>query len=190
MKDIIIKYIIIIIWSIIFYFLGIFIKYQQYNIFESHLFISLLSLCCLLNSSYFIIFDKDHPKDIIKKIYNQSSKEIIYLYISIIPFYKILILCYVDTDPIIIQLITSNKIIINLIMTIIINKKKYLCNSYIILLIVIQLISVIIPLIFNDNFTLKINNLSLGFKIIVWSILIYPNNIVLLSKFINCIYLF
>ena len=88
MKGIIIKYTIIIIWSIIFYFLGIFIKFQKYNIFESHLFISLLSICCLLNSSYFIIFDKDHPKDIIKKIYNQSSKEIIYLYISTIPFYK------------------------------------------------------------------------------------------------------
>jgi hypothetical protein len=44
MRDIIIKYTILIIWSIIFYFLGIFIKYLQYNIFESHLFITLLSI--------------------------------------------------------------------------------------------------------------------------------------------------
>ena len=169
MRNIIIKYTIIIIWSIIFYFLGIFIKYLQYNIFESHLFITLLSICCLLNSSYFTIFDKDHPKDIIKKIYNQSTKNILYLYISTIPFYKILILCYIDTDPIIIQLITSNKIIINLLMSIIINKKIYLCNKYIVLLVFIQICTVLIPLIFNDDFTLKINNLSAGFIGIILS---------------------
>jgi hypothetical protein len=182
MKDIIIKYTILIIWSITFYFLGIFIKYLQYNIFESHLFITLLSICCLLNSSYFIIFDKDHPRDIIKNIYNQTSKEIIYLYISTVPFYKILILCYIDTDPIIIQLIGSNKIIINLLMSIIINKKKYLCNYYIILLSLIQISIVAIPLIFNDNFTLKINNSSSGFIGILLSVI----SLILMSIINTC----
>lgn len=169
MKDIIIKYFIIILWSILFYFLGILIKFLQYNIFESHLFITILSICCLFNSSYFTIFDKDHPKDIINNIFKLSYKNILYLYISTIPFYKILILCYIDTDPIIIQLICSNKIIINLIMTIIINKNIYLCNKFIIINICIQLIAVIIPLIFNDNFTLKISNLLSGYIGIILS---------------------
>jgi len=66
MKDIIIKYTVIIIWSIIFYFLGIFIKFQKYNIFESHLFISLLSICCLLNSSYFMNLIKIIQKILLK----------------------------------------------------------------------------------------------------------------------------
>jgi len=54
-------------------------------------------------------------------------------------------------------------------MTIIINKKKYLCNIYIIILILIQICAVLIPLIFNDNFTLKLTTLLTGYIGIILS---------------------
>jgi len=45
-----IKYIIIIIWNILFYFLGIFIKYFNFNLFETQLFLIIMTINSLFNS--------------------------------------------------------------------------------------------------------------------------------------------
>jgi hypothetical protein len=157
-----IKYITIIIWNILFYFLGIFIKNYNLNLFESQLLITIITITSLFNSFYFIIFDKDHFIITLKNIFSISYLQLILLYISCFPVYKILTLAYIDTDPVIIQLITSNKIIINLVMAIIINHKKYLININIITLIIINLVFTLLPIIFYDDFKLKINNMNYG----------------------------
>jgi hypothetical protein len=157
-----IKFIIIIIWNILFYFFGIFIKKYNFNIFESQLLLTLITITSLFNSSYFMIFDNNHFIITLKNIFSISYSHIFLLYISCLPIYKILALSYIDTDPVIIQLITSNKIIINLIMSIFFNKKIYLINKYIISLIIINLLFTLLPIIFYDNFTLKINNIDYG----------------------------
>jgi hypothetical protein len=97
------------------------------------------------------------------------------LFISCIPFYKLLILSYIDVDPIVIQLVNSLKIIINPIFFSLYNKKYFLFNRIIIINIIINLISCIIPLIYNDNLSLKFNSINvelLGLIIAIFSILL------------------
>jgi hypothetical protein len=97
------------------------------------------------------------------------------LFISCIPFYKLLILSYIDVDPIVIQLVNSLRIIINPIFFSLYNKKYFLFNKIIIINIIINLISCIIPLIYNDNFSLKFNSINvglLGLIIAIFSILL------------------
>ena len=152
MKQIIINNIIFFTFGIMYYFIGIITKYFNFNIFESYLFTTLLVIYGFLSSNVFIIYDKLHPIHTINKLYNLSKKDKILLFLSCCPFYKLIVLSYINLDPIIIQLINSMRICINPIIYSLYYREYYLCNYIIIINIIINVSACIIPLIINDNF--------------------------------------
>ena len=157
MKHIIINNLLFFTFGLFFYFIGIFIKYLNFNIFESQLFTTLLVIYGFLSSNVFIIYDNLHPYHTLKNIYNLNKKEKIILFCSCIPFYKLLVLSYIYLDPNIIQLINSIRVGLSPIIYSIYYKEYYLYNYIIIINIIINILACIIPFIFNDNFSLKIN---------------------------------
>jgi hypothetical protein len=179
---------IIFIYYLSFYFIGILIKYLNFNIFESHLFTTLIIIYGFLSSNLFNILDTIHPYETINIIYNLSKKNKSILYISCIPFYKLLLLSYIDVDPIIIQLLNCLRIGINPILYSLYYKKYFLLNYIIVFNILINITWCIIPFIFNDNFSLKINGINIGlFGLInsLSSILLSSINNVINETFIN-----
>ena len=166
----IINYLFLIFWYIYFYFLGLFLNYLNFNLFERNLFMLCLSFYTFIYSFIFTLFDDNHPYNIVKKIFSLKLKDIIILYLSVLPFYKLQVFSYIDLDPIYIQLINSNKIVLNLIMTIIINKKKYLLNIKLFILVFINILSCVIPFIFDDQFNLIINKNKIGLTGLIFSI--------------------
>lgn len=178
MKKIIINYIIILIWYIILYYLGIFIKFQNFNIIESQLFLIVINIFSFFTSSHFLLCD-NNALNTLKKIYNFNYKYKIFLYLSSIPFYKLIILSYIYVDPIIIQALSNSKLAINIILSLLINKKYYLCNFLLISSIIINILSCYSILIFNDwicNLHISniiINNINLvGIIILLISIIL------------------
>jgi len=170
-------------FGIFYYFIGILIKYFNFNLFESYLLITFIIIYGFLSSNLFIIRDNIHPSTTLKNLFNLSFKEKIILIFSCCPFYKLIVLSYINLDPVIIQLINSLRICINPIIYSLYYKEYYLFNLILIISILINVIACIIPLIFNDNFTLtnlnKINDFSIIsiFNTIICMILTTINNI-------------
>lgn len=148
----------IIIWCIFVYFIGILTKYLNLNIFEIHLFLTVLSIYGFFSSLITMLFDKNHPKNILHNLYNLNFKDKFYIFISCLPVSKLIVISYIDLDPVIIQLLNNTSIVINIIFAILYNKTYYLFDKIIIINMIINVISSIIPFIFNDNFSIKINN--------------------------------
>ena len=178
-------YIYLILYGLLLYFVGILINYLNYTVFESQLFITLLSFFGFINSHFYMIFDTNHPYHTLKKIYNLSKKDKLLLYFNSIPFYKLLILCYVYLDPIIIQYISTLRIILSIILSIIISKKKYLYNLFIFINIIINIFGCFIPFIFNDDFTIKTYNINYIGLIIGFSSIILSSLMNILCENIN-----
>ena len=62
-------------FGIFYYFIGIFIKYLNLNILETHLFTTLMVIYAFISSNILNIFDKIHPKETLINIYNLDRKE-------------------------------------------------------------------------------------------------------------------
>jgi hypothetical protein len=182
MYTIIINNFIFLTFGLFYYFIGIFVKYLNLNIFESNLFTTLITINGFLTANLFIINDKIHPKDTLIKLYNLDRKEKTILYLSCIPFYKLIVLSYYSLDSIIIQLLNALRICINPIIYSIYYKDYYLYNFLIIVNIIINTLSCILPFIFNDNFSLKINVENIS----IFGILNVVINVIL-SSFCNII---
>ena len=88
------NYCLMILYGLLMYFIGIFINYLELNLYETILFMTLLSFFGFINSHFYMIFDKTHPYFIIKKLIHLSCKNKFLLLINSIPFYKLLILCF------------------------------------------------------------------------------------------------
>jgi hypothetical protein len=134
-----------------------------------------MSINGFLSGNLLNMFDKIHPYETIININNLQKKDKLILIISCVPYYKLLVLTYVNTDPIIIQLLNSTRIGINPILYILYNKEYFLCNKIIIINIIINIFACIFPFIFNDNFSLKLTNIHfsfLGLIIIIISIIL------------------
>lgn len=153
----VIYYILFLLWILYVYSIGIFIKYLNLDIFHIHLFLTITSFYGFFISSIFILFDSD-ARIIINQIYNLDRSNKIKILLSCLPINKIIIIAYIDLDPIIIQLLGSLGIAFNYISSALYNRQLYLFNSIINLSLLINIISCIFPFIFNDNFGIKINN--------------------------------
>ena len=149
MRKKVLNYLIFILWYIILYYIGIFVKNNKFNLKESQLFLIIINIFSFFTSSPLLLCD-NNPNETLKKLYNSGFKNIIFLFISCIPFYKLIILSYLTVDPIIIQVLSSSKLGINMILTLFINKKIFLCNFFMIISIIINLLSCYVILIFNN----------------------------------------
>ena len=138
-------------FGIFFYLIGIFIKYLNLNLFETYLFTTNLIIIGFFSSCYLCIFDNIHPYKTLNNIYDLPRKKKIILYLSCIPYYKLLILSYIDTDPIIIQLINSTRIALNVIIYSFYYKEYYICNIIIIINIILNIFACIFPFLFKNN---------------------------------------
>lgn len=158
----IIYYIIFILWYIILYYLGIFIKFYNFNLIESQLFLLILNVFSFFTSSPYILCGLNINESF-NKLYLLKLKDKILLYLSCLPFYKLMILSYIDVNPIIIQIINNNKLPINILFSLVINKKYYLCNWKLLLSIIINILSCYIILLFNNWICyLKITDLNIN----------------------------
>ena len=184
----IINYLLFFSFGLFYYFIGILIKYLNFNIFESYLFTTIFVIYGFFSSILFIIFDKINTRDTLTNIYNLTRKDKIILFGSCIPYYKLLVLSYIDLDPIIIQLLNSIRVGLNLIIYMIYYKEYYLCNLIIIINIIINISACIVPFIFYDNFSIKINHINIGvFGLIITiiSVILTSINNIINEKFKN-----
>jgi hypothetical protein len=163
MRTILINNFLFLSFGLFYYFIGIFIKYLNLNIFESHLFTTFLVLFSFSTGNLLNIYDKIHPRDTLNNLRNLTIKEKLIIFFSCIPFYKLLILSYVFLDPIIINLCNSIRVGFNPILYCLYYKNFNLCNCIIIISIIFNIFGCIIPIIFNDSFIIKVNvqNLNL-----------------------------
>jgi hypothetical protein len=158
-------------FGLFFYFIGIFIKYLNLNIFETHLFTTVMVIYGFFSSIFFGLFDIIRPKETLNNINKLNVKEKIILFGSCVPYYKLLVLSYIDLDPVIIQLLNCCRVALNPIIYTIYYKESYLLNIIIIICIIINISSCIIPFIFNDNFSLKLNNINFGLLGLIYTII-------------------
>lgn len=162
MRTIIINNFLFFTFGLFYYFIGIFIKYLNLNIFESLLFTTLLVIYGLLSSNLLIIFDKIPPRDTLTNMYNLCRKEKMLIFFSCMPFYKLLVLSYIYLDPVIINLLNATRVALSPIFSCIYNKDYNLCNFIIIISIIFNLLASTVPIIvFNSLDKFKINIFSI-----------------------------
>ena len=75
MKHIILNNFIFFTFGLFYYFIGIFIKYLNLNIFEAQLFITLLTIYGFLSSNLINMYDNIHPYHTLQNIYKLDKKE-------------------------------------------------------------------------------------------------------------------
>ena len=158
MIEYLLYYISLILWCLYVYGIGIFIKLYKLNIFEIHLFLTMITIYGFFFSHITLFMDKNHPNENLKILINLSKIDKIKILISCLPFNKLIIIAYIDMDPIIITLLNTVGIVFNYIISSLINKKYYLFNCINITSIIVNIASCILPFIFYDNFYLKINS--------------------------------
>jgi hypothetical protein len=146
------KYFVLIIWNLLFYFLGILSIYLDLDIFEINIFNLFITFFGFISSFPNIILDENLPKDTIKKLYNLNIKNKFKIFISCFPVYNFIVISYIDLDPIIIQLLVSTSIIFNLIISSLYYYNfTLLKNPKILLCIIINIFGCILPIIFKIN---------------------------------------
>jgi hypothetical protein len=75
-------------FCLFFYFIGILIKYLNYNIFESHLFSTFFTIFGFMSSNLLIIFDEINPYTTLTNLNNLNYKKkwyylfLVYLFIN------------------------------------------------------------------------------------------------------------
>jgi len=166
------NYIVILIWNLFIYFLGILCNYLKLDIFEIHIFNLFITFYTFLFSFPYIILDENKPINTLKKLYNLNVKDKRTIMLSCLPVSNFIIISYIDLDSVIIQLLLTTSIIVNLIISSLYNLNYKLLNKKIILLIIINISGCIIPLLLNDDFTFKLNNNKIGMTGLINTIII------------------
>lgn len=151
------NYTILIIWFLYTYFIGIYIDHIKLNIFDIHILLTIISIYGLFNSIITILLDKNHPIDTLKQLKMVEMSDKIKIFISCLPFNKIHVFAYIDSDPILITIFSSLGIILNLFVSAFYNKKYYLLTKLNILMASINIVFCILPFILNEDFTIKLN---------------------------------
>ena len=145
-------------WVFYTYFIGIYINYAKLNIFDTHILLTITSIYGIIDGAILIIFDKDHPYEILKKLKMINNIDKVKILISCLPINKIHVFAYIDSDPILITIFRCIGIILNLFITAIYNKKYYLLDKLNIISSIINVVFCLIPFVLNDNLTIKLNN--------------------------------
>ena len=181
-----INYLIVLLLYILNNTIGIFINnYFEFNFIDNYIFALFLSIYSFLIGTNISLFDNNHPKDTIKKLYNAPKIIKLKYFISSIPISILYNFVYNSMDPILIQLIGGSSIIFNYIFSILINKNYHLINYKIIIFIFINIFGCILPFIFEIK-----NNVS-TFGLIFQIILMLLSGIIsaFMEKFKYCNYL-
>ena len=122
----------------------------NYNLVESHLFITFLLCNAFAYSMAYLIFDETHPYETIIRIRESSKKDIIDLLICCFPCMILGNFLYLVSSPLEISLFAGTSIFFNTLSSILINKNKYLLNWKIILLLICNIGSCILPTIYKS----------------------------------------
>ena len=152
------SYIILLGWVFYTYFIGIYIYYQKLNIFDTHILLTITSIYGIFIGSILMIFDKEHPWEILKKLNTIHYVDKIRIFISSLPISKIHVFAYIDSDPILITIFRSFGLILNLFSSAIYNKKYYLLDKLNIISATVNIVFCVVPFVFNDEFSFKLDN--------------------------------
>lgn len=155
-------YFVLLLWSLYVYGLGIYTKYQNYNIFDIHILLTVMSLYGFFSSMITLFMNYEHPKQTLMKIINLDRYSKIKLFCASFPIYRITIIAFIDLDPTIVTILNSVIIIITFIMSVLFNKKKEMFTKLNITLVLINIFCCMMPFIFNDDFSIKINSNKIG----------------------------
>ena len=125
------------------------ITYYSYNIFQSYLFTLFLSFNIVINSFIFTLSDKDLILTTFTNTLNSIKNNKLTFFIISFPISLLVTLANNIIDYNFGQVIKCNAVVINYILSILINKTKY--NWQIILAMLFNIIGCIIPFIINKN---------------------------------------
>lgn len=165
---IILYYFVILLFGIINNIMSILMTYYyDFSFIEVYIFIISTMFYSLFTGLVMTLFDDTSPKTTLLKLYNFRKIVKLKIFITSFPISITYSIIYLYVDPILIQLLNGTTIIFNIILSIIINKKYFLINYKIIILAIFNIISCIIPYIFNINNNIKYNILGIIFIIIM-----------------------
>lgn len=125
----------------------------HYNLVESHLLITTLLCNVFAYSMVYLIFDKEHPYETIKRIKTSSSKDILDLIISCFPVMILGNFLYLVSSPLEVSVFAGTSIFFNTLCSICINKNKYLMNWKILLMLFINIVCCSLPTFYTLLYT-------------------------------------
>jgi len=131
----------------------ILVKFLSYNLLQLYLFNLFFYIFLFFFSFIILSFYDDVPINNFKKIINNINKDKINLLIISFPVSIIMLLFNIFIDPITLQIFLSTVVVFNYIMSIILNKTKY--NIKVILCMLVNIFSCLLPIIFSNKIILN-----------------------------------